>query len=203
MRRHTLQLVVASKNLHKIREFKTILSKQPHIDLLTLLDFPDYIPPEETGNSFMQNAILKAEHAAKTLNHWVISDDSGLVVPALKGAPGIYSARYAGENATDGDNRIKLLREMQDLNDEDRQAYFQCVIALASPDSLIKCFEGTCEGSVVSQEKGGSGFGYDPVFMKHSYNKTFAELEDSIKNRISHRRKALDKLILHLETIFR
>lgn len=203
MRQHTLQLIIASKNVHKIREFKTILSKQPHIDLMSLLDFPDYVPPKETGKSFMQNAILKAEHAAKALNHWVISDDSGLVVPALNGAPGVFSSRYAGENASDKDNRIKLLQQMQNLAEEDRNAYFHCVIALASPDSLIKCFEGSCEGTIISQERGGSGFGYDPLFIKNSYNKTFAELEDSIKNRISHRRKALDKLILHLETLFR
>jgi len=203
MRKNTLQLVIASKNVHKIREFKEILSKQSPIDILSLMDFPDYVPPEETGQTFRENAIIKAEHAAKILNHWVVSDDSGLVVPALNGSPGVYSARFAGEQSTDKDNRKKLLQNMQEFDDEKRQAYYQCVIALASPDSLIKCFEGTCEGTISREEKGGGGFGYDPLFIKHSYNKTFAELEHSIKNRVSHRRKALDKLMLHLETLFR
>lgn len=203
MKKNSLQLVIASKNIHKIREFKEMFSKTSPIDILSLMDFPDYVPPKETGKTFRENAILKAEHAAKTLNQWVVSDDSGLVVPSLSGAPGVYSARFAGENSTDKDNRVKLLKKMQGFNEEKRQAYYQCVIALASSDSLIKCFEGSCEGKIDHEEKGGGGFGYDPLFIKHGYSKTFAQLEDSIKNRVSHRRKALDKLLLHLETLFR
>ena len=176
---------------------------KPHfsIDLFSLCDFPQYIPPEETGKSFEENAKLKALHAAKTLNRWVISDDSGLIVPALNGAPGIYSARYAGEHATDLENRKKLLDDMQHLLDEDRQAFYECCIVLASPNGVKKCVQGTCEGILLSKDRGGSGFGYDPLFIKHGYNKTFGEMTESVKNRISHRRKALDKLLLSLESL--
>lgn len=196
-----LELLIASTNMHKVREFRTLLKPYGRFDLLSLLDFPTYVPPEETGTTFEENATLKAQHAAKTLNRWVIADDSGLVVPALNGAPGVYSARYAGNDATDLENRKKLLEQIQHLLEEDRQAYFECAIALASPAGLRKCVKGTCEGTLLTKDRGGSGFGYDPIFVKHGYNKTFAELGDSVKNRISHRRKALDKLILSLEAL--
>lgn len=195
----SIELVVASKNIHKVREFRSILKPLARFDLLSLCDFPTYVPPEETGNSFEQNAILKALHAAKTLNKWVLADDSGLVVPILNGAPGIFSARYAGKDATDLDNRKKLLAEMSHLIDEDRQAYYECCVALASPLGLKKCSRGTCEGILLTEERGGGGFGYDSLFVKHGYNKTFAELVESVKNRISHRRRALDKLLLSLD----
>lgn len=198
---HLITVVIASKNVHKIRECRSILRDLPHLDILSLLDFPDYIPPEETGQSFRENATLKAEHAAKELKLWAIADDSGLVVPALNGEPGIYSARYAGDSATDADNRKKLLGEMQHLQEDDRCAYYECAIALSSPDGLKKCVSGTCEGKLLSKERGGGGFGYDPLFVKNDYSKTFAELEESVKNRISHRRKAFDKILVSLETI--
>jgi XTP/dITP diphosphohydrolase len=196
-----LELVIASTNMHKVREFRGILKSLPHLDLLSLCDFPNYTPPEETGTTFEENAILKAEHAAKELNRWVIADDSGLVVPALNGAPGVLSARYAGNDATDLDNRKKLLEEMQHLMEEDRQAFFECCIALASPTGIKKVVKGTCEGTLLTEDRGSGGFGYDPLFVKHGYNKTFAELEESVKNRISHRRKALDKIVLSLESL--
>lgn len=196
-----LELVIASTNIHKVREFKTMLKPLVKFDLLSLSDFPNYVPPEETGKTFEENATLKAEHAAKVLNRWVIADDSGLVVPALSGAPGVYSARYAGNDATDLENRKKLLDEIQHLMEEDRQAFFECSIALASPAGLKKCVKGTCEGVLLTKDRGGSGFGYDPLFVKHGYSKTFAELGESVKNRISHRRKALDKIILSLESL--
>ncbi len=196
-----LELVIASTNFNKVREFRSILKSFVHFDLLSLCDFPNYAPPEETGNTFEENAILKAEHAARSLNRWVIADDSGLVVPALNGEPGIRSARYAGNDATDLDNRKKLLDAMQHLMEDDRQAFFECSIALSSPSGLKKCVKGTCEGTLLAKERGGSGFGYDSIFVKHGYNKTFAELEESIKNRISHRRKALDKILLSIDSI--
>ncbi len=195
------ELVIASTNIHKVREFKNMLKPLGRFDLLSLCDFPAYVPPEETGATFEENATLKAEHAAKTLNRWVIADDSGLVVPALSGAPGVYSARYAGNDATDLENRKKLLEEMMHLLDDDRQAFFECCIALASPEGLKKCVRGTCEGVLLTKDRGGGGFGYDSLFVKHGYSKSFAELGDSVKNRISHRRKALDKLALSLESI--
>lgn len=198
---HILEIVIASTNIHKIREFKTMLKSFPNIDVLSLADFPHYIPPEETEQTFEGNAVLKAVHAAKTLNRWVLADDSGLTVPALNGAPGVYSARYAGNQATDLENRKKLLSEMAHLMDEDRNAYYECVIALASPEGLKKTARGTCEGTISLQDKGGGGFGYDPLFIKHGYHKSFAELGDLVKNRVSHRRKALDKLQNTLESI--
>lgn len=196
-----IELVIASTNVHKVREFRNMLKPLSRFDLISLRDFPNYAPPEETGKTFEENATLKAVHAAKTLNRWVIADDSGLVVPALNGAPGVYSARYAGNDATDLDNRKKLLDEMQHLLDDDRQAFFECCIALASPEGLKKCVKGTCEGTLLTKERGGSGFGYDPLFVKHGYSKSFAEIGETVKNRISHRRKALDKLILSLESL--
>lgn len=197
----TIELVIASTNMHKIREFRAMLKPFPNIDILSLCDFPNYIPPIETGKTFEENAILKAIHAAKSLNRWVLADDSGLTVPALKGAPGIYSARYAGNHATDLDNRKKLLAEMAHFMDEDRNAYYECCIALASPEGLKKTARGTCEGSLSLQDKGGGGFGYDPIFIKHGYHKSFAEIGDSIKNRVSHRRKALDKILNTIESL--
>lgn len=197
----TVDLVIASTNMHKVREFKSLLKSLSGFDILSLADFPNYVPPEETGKTFAENASLKAVHAAKTLNRWVIADDSGLVVPALNGAPGIFSARYAGNDATDLENRKKLLDEIQHLMEEDRHAFFECSLALASPAGIKKCVKGTCEGVLVTKDRGGSGFGYDPLFIKHGYNLTFAELQESVKNRISHRRKALDKMIVSLESL--
>lgn len=195
-------LIIASTNIHKIREFRSILKHLSNVDVLSLLDFSSYTPPEETGKTFEENAILKATDAASKLQALVLADDSGLVVPALQGAPGVFSARYAGNDATDFDNRKKLLLEMQALDGDRRDAYFSCVLALASPSGLLKVTQGSCEGTIALQEKGGSGFGYDPLFIKHGYSKTFAELEEGIKNRVSHRRKALDKMILYLEPLF-
>lgn len=196
-----IKLVIASTNIHKIREFRSMLKHLPHLDLLSLCDFPSYRSLEETGKTFEENAISKAVDAAQKLNLLALADDSGLVVPSLNGAPGVYSARYAGNDASDFDNRKKLLQEMQSLESDRRNCYFSCAIALASPEGLLKVVQGSCEGMIATQEKGGSGFGYDPLFIKHGYSKTFAELEESIKNRISHRRKALDKMILFLESL--
>lgn len=196
-----MQIVLATHNLHKIREFREMLKHLETFDVRSLLDFPHYTLPEETGVTFEENAVLKAVDAAKHLKMWVIADDSGLVVPALKGAPGVYSARYAGDDATDAENRHKLLKEMLNLSGLDRQAYFECVLALAGPEGLKKCVHGKVEGEITTQEKGRNGFGYDPLFMKHDYGQTFAELTESTKNRISHRWKALERLFPTLESL--
>jgi XTP/dITP diphosphohydrolase len=171
----------------------------PQLDLLSFHAFPHYTPPEETGHSFEENAIMKAEHAAQTLGCWTLADDSGLVVPALGGAPGVHTARYAGQKASDKENRQKLLDEMRSLHDLDRQAYFECCLALASPEGCKKCVRATCEGHISSAERGNHGFGYDPLFFKHEYSKSFAELDEETKNMVSHRRKALDRLLPLLE----
>lgn len=197
-----MELVIASRNVHKIREFRAILKKLTKFDLLSLIDFPDYIPLAETGLTFEENAKMKAEHAAKSLDRLVLADDSGLVVPALNGAPGIISSRYAGEGATDRENRAKLLKEMAHIPDPYRQAYFECWVILASPKQILKVARGTSEGTIIEQERGSFGFGYDPIFLKHEYSKTFAELDEETKNRISHRRKAIDKILPALETAF-
>jgi XTP/dITP diphosphohydrolase len=196
-----MELIIASHNVHKIREFRAILKKMGNFDLLSLIDFPHYTSLPETGTTFEENAIAKAEHVAKSLGKWAIADDSGLVVPALQNAPGVFSRRYAGENATDKDNRKKLLHEMSSLQDAHRQAYFECWIAIASPQGVIKTAKGISEGVITEKERGSFGFGYDALFLKHEYGKTFAEIDEATKNRISHRRKALDKLQPTLESI--
>jgi XTP/dITP diphosphohydrolase len=196
-----MQLVIASHNVHKIREFRAMLKPFKHLDVLSLIDFPHYIAPEETGSTFEENAIAKAVDAAKALNCWAIGDDSGLMVPALNGAPSVYSRRYAGPHATDKDNRIKLLNEMRTIDPPFRQGVFECCIALASPEGLKKCVKGTVEGMITTEDRGNLGFGYDSLFIKYEYGKTFAELEEETKNRISHRRKAFDKLIPLLESL--
>jgi len=196
-----MKLVIASRNVHKIREFRAMLKGLRHLDIYSLIDFPQYQPLPETGKTFEENAVQKALHAAGSLGLWALADDSGLVIPALGGAPGIYSARYAGESASDKENRKKLLNEMRPFKDQERAAYFECCLALASPQELKKSVCSSCEGTITEEEKGRSGFGYDPVFQKHEYSKTFAELEEEVKNRISHRRKAMDKILLLLEML--
>lgn len=172
-----------------------------HLDILTLHQFPDYTPPDETGHTFQENATLKAVHAAKFLNKWVIADDTGLVVPSLEGLPGVRSRRYAGEDATDADNRMKLLQAMEGLQDIERSAYYECCLVVASPNEVKKTVTALCEGAISSAERGRHGFGYDSLFIKNDYDKTFAELEDSVKNRVSHRRKAIERLLPFFESL--
>ena len=196
-----MEIVLATQNLHKIREFREIFKTLKFIDLLSLLNFPDYVPPEETEDTFEGNANLKAIHAAATLGKWVIADDSGLVVPALGGAPGVYSRRYAGLQASDKENRAKLLKDMMELSQLQRSAFFQCTLSLASPKGLYKTVTGIVEGYILEAETGREGFGYDSLFQQHDSNKSFGEMSESVKNRISHRRKAFDKMALVLESI--
>lgn len=194
-----MEILVASANLHKIREFREMFKLLKGVEVLSLSHFPEYHPPEEAGSTFLENSLLKAHHAAKSLNRLVLADDSGLVVPALGGHPGVYSRRYAGLEATDADNRRKLLEAMDSLKDLERNAYFECCLALVSPEKIIKTVTATIEGVILREERGSSGFGYDALFLKHDYDKTLAELDESIKNRISHRHKAFQKLLSYLE----
>lgn len=198
-----MEIVLATNNLHKIREFKDLFKALlPHLELISLRQFPDYIAPEETGKTFCENAVLKAEHAAKHLGKWAMADDSGLVIPALNGDPGVYSARYAGLNATDKENCGKVLRKLEGFpSPEDRTAHYECCLAVAGPQGLVKCVEGICEGYLLSESRGRNGFGYDPLFVKNDYEKTFAEIDESVKNRISHRRKAFERLLAFLENL--
>jgi XTP/dITP diphosphohydrolase len=196
-----MEILLATTNLHKLREFRDMFKSLAQIELIFLYPFSDYIAPEETGLTFQENAILKAEHAAKYFNMWALADDSGLVVPALHGEPGVKSRRYAGPEATDLENREKLLQAMAKFNGHERTAYFECCIALAVPSGLKKCVKGICEGHITDEPRGRHGFGYDPLFIKNDYEKTFAELDESVKNRISHRRKAFERLLSYLETL--
>jgi len=196
-----MEIVIASTNIHKIREYRAMLKSLRSFDVMSLHDFPTYVPEEEIGASFEEIASKKALHAAKNIGKLVLADDSGLVVPALGGAPGIYSARFAGVDATDKENRVKLLSEMKDLQEADRFAYLECSIALATPEGKVKSVKAISEGIILTDERGSNGFGYDSVFLKHDYSKTYAELEEETKNRISHRRKAFDKIKLTLETL--
>lgn len=196
-----MELILATHNMHKVREFRELFKPLKKFEILSLKNFPNYTLPPETGTTFEENALLKARHASAHLKKWVMADDSGLVVPILSGEPGVISARYAGENATDIDNRAKLLKRMQHLTGLERAAYFECILALCSPDGFEKTFRGICEGMILDEERGRNGFGYDPLFIKHDYDKTFAELDENVKNRISHRYKAFEKLALYLETL--
>ena len=189
-----MELVLATHNLHKILEFKAMLKEIKGLEVLSLRDFPDYVPPEETGATFEENATLKALTAAQALKKRVLADDSGLVVPSLEGEPGVFSSRYAGAHATDKENRMKLVKKLQELPESKRAAYFQCCLVLATPEGIEKIVNGFCEGSLQLEEKGRNGFGYDSLFVKYDYKKTLAELDGETKNKISHRRKALDKL---------
>ncbi|MDB2613924.1 RdgB/HAM1 family non-canonical purine NTP pyrophosphatase [Chlamydiales bacterium] len=196
----TYKLLLATSNLHKVAELKALFKDQGlKVDLYSFHQFPGYKAPPEDGATFQENAQLKALHAAKELGILAVADDSGLVVPALNNEPGVISARYAGANATDKENRIKLINEMGDLKGLERSAYFECCLAVASPQEVIFTTSGRCEGMVVEKERGSQGFGYDSLFIKHEFSKTFAEITSSTKNRVSHRRKAFEKLVMYLE----
>ncbi len=198
-----IQLGIATSNIHKLKEFKKLLSPIEGLRLVSHRDFPGYTPPEENHDSFEGNASAKALHFAQAIGSVCLADDSGLVVPALNGEPGVLSARYAKPDAKDFENRQKLIQAITPLPERDRQAYFCCALALASPEKLIKVTVGNCEGFLILEEKGRNGFGYDPIFIKQDYHKTFAELDEDLKNRISHRRKAFDKMLLTLELLIK
>lgn len=196
-----MELVIATHNVHKVREFREMFKALKNLDVLSLSHFPKYSLPPETGKTCQENALIKARDAAKKLQKWVVADDTGLFVPMLNGAPGVSSAHYAGENASEIDNRQKLLDEMRHLTGIERGAYVECYLALCSPDGYEKCVKGICEGMIINEERGRNGHGYDPLFVKHDYDKTFAELDESVKNRISHRYKAFEKLMMLMETL--
>ncbi|PKR82839.1 non-canonical purine NTP pyrophosphatase [Heyndrickxia camelliae] len=194
------QVIIATKNKGKAKEFEKLFSPYD-IKVRTLLDFPDVADIEETGITFEENAIIKAESISKQFHTMVISDDSGLVVDALDGRPGIYSARFAGEEKDDEANIQKLLFEMETVPQEKRTARFYCAIALAIPGEETITVSGTCEGEILKEKRGTHGFGYDPIFLIKDKGKTMAELSSEEKNLISHRAKAIQKLISLLEDI--
>jgi XTP/dITP diphosphohydrolase len=187
-----MKLVIATNNLNKIREIRDKFADISGLELVPLNDFPD--PPEviEDGDSFKENAHKKASEIASYTGSPAMADDSGLAVDALDGRPGIYSARYGGESATDEDRNRKILEEMRGIPGEMRGARFICVISIVFPDGRTFFAEGSCEGVIAETMKGGQGFGYDPIFYLPEHGKTMAELPLHEKNRISHRAKALE-----------
>jgi XTP/dITP diphosphohydrolase len=189
-----IELIVATRNTHKTHEIQHILG--PDFRVRDLGTHPDVSEVPESGASFEENAKIKALAASRQLPALVIADDSGLEVDALAGAPGIYSARYAGPNATDRDKIDKLLRELERIHatHDRRHARFRCVVALARDGNLLGTFEGIVGGRIADEVRGDSGFGYDPIFIPEGTEQTFGELPTEMKNAISHRAKAIRAL---------
>ena len=188
-----MRFVVATKNKGKMQEIQSMLSPLG-IDVMLAEDAGVFEDIEETGTTFEENAFIKARAVAKITGLPVIADDSGLMVDALSGEPGVKTARFAGENATDGENIQKLLNALEGVLQEKRTARFQSVIACVFPDGREFCTQGICEGEIALFPMGEEGFGYDPVFYVKEKNKTFAQLSLEEKNALSHRGKALESL---------
>ena len=184
--------VVASANAHKIEELRALFAGAP----IVLEPRPAGVPiPEETGTTFLANARLKARALAEATGRVALADDSGLEVDALGGEPGVRSARYAGESASDADNNARLLRELDGIHGPNRRARFRCVLALVAPDGKELTAEGRIEGFVRAEPAGGGGFGYDPLFTPEGDTRSLAEYAAAEKNAVSHRGKAAQKLL--------
>ncbi|HRQ90529.1 MAG TPA: RdgB/HAM1 family non-canonical purine NTP pyrophosphatase [Bacteroidia bacterium] len=190
-------LLVATHNAHKTAEMREILAA--HFGTVAdLTRFPDLVPPEETGSTFAENSEIKALAASRAMpDAFVLADDSGLEVDALGGAPGIHSARYSGEGATDASNREKLLSELAkpEYADAPRTARFRCVITVAKAGQTVAQFDGSVEGRIAGTMTGDGGFGYDPLFIPEGHEASFGELPESVKNDMSHRARALAKFV--------
>jgi len=195
------QLIVATRNVHKSNEFQRILG--PDFAVYDLSEHPEIPETVERGKTFEENAVLKATGASKELSGLIIADDSGLEVDALGGAPGIYSARYASQNASDRQNIDKLLSELArtSARQEQRSARFRCVLALAESGRILGVFEGVVAGTIIELPRGRNGFGYDPIFLPKGLDQTFGELAPAEKDRLSHRALALEKLRAFLDTM--
>ena len=186
------ELLVATHNKGKITEIAELLADIP-LRLRSLADFPETIEVEETGVTFSENAALKARLYSAQTGIWTLADDSGLEVDALGGAPGVLSARYASPNASDAERNVRLLDELNRTGDPARRARFVCVIAIADPRmDTVNLFTGVCEGRIALSPCGANGFGYDPIFIPEGYEHTFGELSPEIKQRTSHRARALE-----------
>jgi len=196
------ELLIATNNAGKLREYAELLSDLA-IELRGLSDFGIDVDVEETGETFEQNAALKASTYAALAGVPILADDSGLCIDHLSGAPGVRSARYAGVHATDADRISKVLSELNGVHDADRTARFICVIALADADGkIVASANGSCEGKITGGPRGASGFGYDPIFLPDGFDKTFGELDAQTKNQISHRANAAVKIIPFLRGFF-
>jgi XTP/dITP diphosphohydrolase len=201
MTQHT-ELLVATNNAGKVRELSQLLAGAP-LRLRLLSEFEGVAEAEETGTTFAENAVLKALHYSSHAGLLTLSDDSGLAVDALGGAPGVYSARYAGAGATYAERMAKLLAEVDSTGDTDRRARFVCVIAVADPSTnALDTFEGVCEGRIARAPRGTGGFGYDPLFIPEGHEQTFGELPEEVKHTLSHRARALALAVTHLRARF-
>lgn len=189
------ELIIATGNPHKVEEFELLLADLG-FNVCSAQVCGGMPEVDENGDSFAANAQLKAEALRKIApaDAWVLADDSGLEVDALDGAPGIFSARYAGEDANDGDNLAKLLDALADVPAGKRTARFRCVLCLIDPDGFITHYDGTCEGSMDFKPQGSEGFGYDPAFIPDGYSESFGQLGEDVKSRLSHRARAVQWL---------
>lgn len=195
-------LVVGTRNAKKLEEIRTILSDLD-LQIKDLSAFPDAPDVHEDGKTFEENSRKKASVLAKALGQWVLGEDSGLVVPALNGRPGIYSARYAGKHGDDEANNRKLLAELAPLGDDKRDAYYVCVVAVADPQGEVRAVaEGRCYGVIAKEPRGSGGFGYDPLFYVPELHKTFGEVSPRVKHALSHRSRAIAKLRPFLRKTF-
>ncbi|MEO8209818.1 MAG: RdgB/HAM1 family non-canonical purine NTP pyrophosphatase [bacterium] len=197
------KILIASNNGHKISEIKSILKNNPFIELFSLKDFGVKVDVIEDGNTLEENALKKAKEINKVFNIPTLSDDTGLFVEALNGEPGVYSARYSGENASYQDNCDKLLSRLENIKIVKRTARFESVICYYLTENEYYFFKGICDGNIIKEERGKNGFGYDPLFIPEKSNKTFAELEDDEKNKISHRGRSLKKFKDFSDSYFR
>lgn len=197
-----LEILVATKNSGKVKELQKLLTDLS-FQLKSLNEFPHVVEAEETGASFAENAVIKAQAYSSQTGLWSLADDSGLEVAALGGAPGIFSARYSGEKATDRENIEKLLHELNETHDRARLARFVCAMAISDREGEIKFLtRGVCEGKISLSSCGTNGFGYDPIFIPDGYQQTFGELPDETKREISHRARAAEKIIRFLQGFY-
>lgn len=188
------RLVLSSNNIHKIDEIGRILEDLP-IEVLSKRDIGlENLEVIEDGTTLEENSKKKAIALSEKTEYMVMADDSGIFVEALNGAPGVYSARYSGDDGNDEENNKKLLRELKDVPLEDRRGSFLTVIALVTEDKEVFTVKGECKGHIIFEPKGSNGFGYDPLFVPDRYDKTFGELDSEVKNKISHRAKALEEM---------
>jgi len=188
------KLLLATRNQHKKRELQELLSDL-EIDILTLDDIEPLPEVKEDGTTFEENAVKKACETAQNSGWLSLADDSGLEVDALQGKPGVHSARFAGEGASDEANNAKLLELLKDVPDSERTARFVCVMALCDPSGSLHTVRGECEGHIIRIPSGAGGFGYDPLFVPRGYDQTYAQLSAWAKNNISHRGAALQKIL--------
>jgi XTP/dITP diphosphohydrolase len=189
------RLIVATRNAHKTAEIRAMIGGR--YEVLDANDFPECPQIEETGVTFLENARLKAEGISRLVDGWVLSDDSGLEVDKLGGAPGVWSSSYGGEEGNHALNNVRLLTEM--AGKSDRRARFRCTMVLARGGQEEASFSGTVEGRIIDAPRGRAGFGYDPLFIPDGYEETFSELGDDVKNSLSHRSRALAQVIRYLE----